>query len=208
MTNFEKMQGNFDKFQAKIRQAKNASGCTIQELADGSGVPLDFASSITSGGAKRPSLYYSAAVCAYFGLSMDELMGIPVNYTQDARIDEKARAEIDRLKIENDGLKTASHKLEIENAQMRERVEHFKHFSTIYRPLIFGLIGICAILLCAVIGYIIFDIQLKNIGLFRSSGLTVLAVFLAVIVLAAVALVAFALKTVVHDAKIIKNARD
>lgn len=201
MTNFEKMQGNFDEFQAKIRQAKNASGCTIQELADGSGVPLDFASSITSGAAKRPSLYYSAAVCAYFGLSMDELMGIPVNYTQDANADEVVRAENERLKADN-------RKLEIENAKLTERVEHFKHFSAIYRPLIFGLIGICAILLCAVIRYIIFDIQLRNMGLFRSSGLTVLAVFLAGVVLAAVALIAFAIKTVAHDARIIKRQKD
>ena len=71
--------------------------------------------------------------------------------------------------------------------------------------MIFSLIGICAILLCAVIGYIIFDIQLKNIGLFKSSGLTVLAVFLAIVVVAAIALIAFAVKTVVHDAKIIKS---
>lgn len=208
MTNFEKMQGKFDNFQAEIRQAKNASGCTIQEIADGAGVPLDFAGSITSGGAKRPSLYYSAAVCAYLGLSMDELMGMPVNCAQGEGIDEKARAEIDRLKIENERLKTTSYNLEIENAQMHERVSHFKHLSTIYRPMIFGLIGICAGLLCTVIGYIIFDIQLKNAGLFRPSGLTVLEVFLAVIVLVAVALVAFALKTVAHDAKIMKTPQD
>lgn len=65
----------------------------------------------------------------------------------------------------------------------------------------FGLISVCAILLCATIGYIIFDIQLKNIGLFRSSGLTVLAVFLAIVVIAAVALIAFAVKLVIHDMK-------
>lgn len=201
MTNFEKMQGKFDNFQTEIRQAKNAAGCTIQELADGSGVPLDFASSITSGAAKRPSLYYSAAVCAYFGLSMDELLGVPVDYARTADIDEAVRAENERLKNDN-------HKHEIENAKLTERVNHFKHLSTVYRPLIFGLIGICAILLCAVIGYIIFDIQLKNIGLFRSGGLTALTVFLAIVVLAAVALIAFAIKTVVHDAKIIKRPRD
>ena len=195
------MQSNFDKFQSEIRQAKNASGCTVQELADGAGVPLDFASSITAGTAKRPSLYYSAAVCAYFGLSMDKLLGVPVNYAQNANIDEAVRAENERLKADN-------HRHEIENAKLTERVEHFKRFSTIYRPLIFGLIGVCAILLCAVIGYIIFDIQLKNIGLFKSSGLTVLTVFLAIVVVATIALIAFAVKTVVHDAKIIKSPQD
>lgn len=195
------MQSNFDKFQAEIRQAKNASGCTIQELADGSGVPLDFASSITSGSAKRPSLYYSAAVCAYFGLSMDELLGVPVDHTQNADIDEAVRAENEMLKADN-------HKLEIENACMKKDVEHFKRLSTIYRLLIFGLIGICAILLCAVVGYIIFDIQFKNIGLFKSGGLTVLAVVFVIVVIVAITLIAIAIKTVVHDAKITKRPRD
>ncbi len=98
--------------------------------------------------------------------------------------------------------------LEIESACLQKDVDHFKHLSTIYRPLFFGLIGICAILLCAVIGYIIFDIQLKNMGLFQTSGLTVLAVFLTIVVVAAVGMVAFAIKTVVHDAKIIKSPQD
>lgn len=57
-------------------------------------------------------------------------------------------------------------------------------------------------------GYIIFDIQLKNIGLFKSGGLTLLAVFLAIVVLAAVALIAFAVKTVIHDAKTAKSSQD
>lgn len=72
------------------------------------------------------------------------------------------------------------------------------------KPLIFCLVGVCAILLCATIGYVIF----KNIGLFRSSGLTVLAVFLAIVVLAAIALIVFAVKTVIHDAKTAKSPQD
>lgn len=55
---------------------------------------------------------------------------------------------------------------------------------------------------------IIVDIQLKDIGLFKSGGLTVLAVFLAIVVLAAVALIAFAVKTVIHDAKTTKSPQD
>lgn len=77
--------------------------------------------------------------------------------------------------------------------------------NAVYRPLIFCLVGVCAILLCATIGYVIIDIQFKNIGLFHSGGLTVLAVFLAIVVLAAVALIAFAVKTVIHDAKTTKS---
>ena len=70
--------------------------------------------------------------------------------------------------------------------------------NAVYRPLIFCLVGVCIILLCVGVGYIIVDIQLKNIGLFKSGGLTVLAVFLAIVVIAAIALIAFAVKTVIH----------
>lgn len=167
---------------AKIRKAKGTSGLTNQELADKSGIAYNTVCNITAGTAKQVSFHSVAAICVALGLSLDETLGL-----RDTDTNGYIR------------------ELEIENAKLIERVEHFKHFSTIYRPLIFGLIGICAILLCAVIGYIIFDIQLKNIGLFKSSGLTVLAVFLAIVVVAAITLIAFAVKTVVHDAKITKR---
>ena len=98
--------------------------------------------------------------------------------------------------------------LEVKAAYLEKDVEHHKHMNAVYRPLIFCLVGLCAILLCATIGYVILDIQLKNIGVFKSGGLTVLAVFLAIVVLAAVALIAFAVKTVIHDAKATKSPQE
>ncbi len=168
MPEMQNMQPYFDAYQEEIKKAKNSSGMTLQELSDKTGVPYNNICTVNAGSMKQPLLYYSAATCKVLGLSLDKLFGIPTDDTK-----ELADAKAENLK------------LEIENAKLTERVEHFKHFRTIYRPLIFGLIGICAILLCAVIGYIIFDIQLKNIGLFKSSGLTVLAVFLAIVVLVA-----------------------
>lgn len=170
---------------SKIRKAKDASGLTNQELADKSGIPYNTVCTITAGTAKQAAFPSIAAICVVLGLSLDETLGL-----RDTDTSGYIRA------------------LEIENACMKKDVEHFKHLSTIYRPLIFGLIGVCAILLCAVIGYIIFDIQLKNIGLFQSGDLTVLAVVLAVVVVAAITLIAFAIKTVAHDAKIIKRPQD
>ena len=170
---------------AKIRKGKDASGLTNQEIADKSGIAYNTVCNITAGTAKQVSFHSVAAICVVLGLSLDETLGL-----RDTDTNNYIR------------------KLEIESACLQKDVDHFKHLSTIYRPLIFGLIGICAILLCAVIGYIIFDIQLKNIGLFKSSGLTVLAVFLAIVVLVAAGLIAFAVKTVVHDAKITKSPQD
>ena len=47
-----------------------------------------------------------------------------------------------------------------------------------------------------------------NSGVFKSGGLTVLAVFLAIVVLAAVDLIAFAVKTVINDAKATKSPQE
>lgn len=67
--------------------------------------------------------------------------------------------------------------------------------------MVFALVGVCALLLCAVIGYVLFDMSLKTVGLVQSNGVALTAAFLAVIVLAAVVLIFYALRTVVSDIK-------
>lgn len=170
---------------SKIRKAKDASGLTNQDIADKSGIAYNTVCNITAGTAKQAAFHSVAAICVVLGLSLDETLGL-----RDTDTSGYIR------------------ELEIENACIKRDVAHFKRLSTIYRPLIFGLIGLCAILLCAVIGYIIFDIQLKNIGLFKSSSLTACAVVLGIVVIVAIVLIAVAIKTVVHDAKIAKRPQD
>lgn len=191
MPEMQNMQPYFDAYQEEVRRAKNSSGLTLQELSDKTGVPYNNICTVNAGTMKQPLLYYSAATCKVLGLSLDKLFGLPRDDTQELA-----------------DAKAVNHKLEIENARIKNDVEHHKRINAVYRPLVFCLIGICAILLCAVVGYIIFDIQLKKTGLFKSGGLTVLAVFLAIVVLAAVALIAFAVKTVIHDAKAAKRPQD
>lgn len=191
MPEMQNMQPYFDAYQEEVRRAKNSSGLTLQELSDKTGVPYNNICTVNAGTMKQPLLYYSAATCKVLGLSLDKLFGLPRDDTRELA-----------------DAKAVNHKLEIENARIKNDVEHHKRMNAVYRPLIFCLVGVCAILLCVVVGYIIFDVQLKNIGLFKSGGLTLLAMFLAIVVLAAVALIAFAVKTVIHDAKTAKSPQD
>lgn len=191
MPEMQNMQPYFDAYQEEVRRAKNSSGLTLQELSDKTGVPYNNICTVNAGTMKQPLLYYSAATCKVLGLSLDKLFGLPRDDTQELA-----------------DAKAVNHKLEIENACAKKDVEYHKRMNAVYRPLVFCLIGICVILLCVVVGYIIFDIQLKKTGLFKSGGLTALAVFLAIVVLAAVALIAFAVKTVIHDAKAAKRPQD
>lgn len=189
MSKMEEMQSYFDEYPEALRKARASSSLTLAELARISGVPYNSICSVNSGATKQPLLYYSAATCKALGLSLDELFGMT-----------NTEGSVTQLKRIN--------ALEVKVACLGKDIEYHKRMNAVYRPLVFCLVGVCAILLCATIGYVIFDIQLKNTGLFKSGGLTVLAVFLAIVALAAVALIAFAIKTVAHDARIIKRQKD
>lgn len=189
MSKMEEMQSYFDEYPEALRKARASSSLTLAELARISGVPYNSICSVNSGATKQPLLYYSAATCKALGLSLDELFGMT-----------NTEGSVTQLKRIN--------ALEVKVACLGKDIEYHKRMNAVYRPLVFCLIGICVILLCVVVGYIIFDIQLKKTGLFKSGGLTVLAVFLAIVVLAAVALIAFAVKTVIHDAKAAKRPQD
>lgn len=62
-----------------------------------------------------------------------------------------------------------------------------------------------ALLLCATIGYIFLDIRMTRVGLFQSAGMSALAVLLAVVVIAAIALMAYAAKMIIKN---VKSPRD
>lgn len=63
-------------------------------------------------------------------------------------------------------------------------------------PIIYALTAVCALLLVAVIGYMTWDIQIRTAGLFQTKGMSVFAVFLGLIVVAAVAVMVYAVVTV------------
>lgn len=163
---------------AKIRKAKDASGLTNQEIADKSGIAYNTVCNITAGTAKQVSFHSVAAICVVLGLSLDETLGL-----RDTDTSSYIR------------------ELEIKNAKLTEQIKHYKRFAAISRTLVFALVGVCALLLCAVIGYVLFDMSLKTVGLFQSNGIALTAAFLAVIMLAAVILIFYALRTVVSDIK-------
>ena len=89
--------------------------------------------------------------------------------------------------------------LQIDNARQTEHTEHVEHICTIYRRLIICITSLTALLACTVIGYIIFDIRLEHAGLFRSAGMSIAAVFLALIVIAALIAIAYTIKTVAKE---------
>lgn len=159
-----------------IRKAKDASGLTNQELADIANIPYNSVCTITGCTAKQVTLANAAALCAALGISLDELAGL--RDTDEAGY---------------------IHDLEIDNARQVERTEHIERICTIYKRLIICMVSLMTLLVCTVIGYIMFDIRLEHAGLFRSAGMSIAAVFLALIVAAALIAIAYTIKTVVKE---------
>lgn len=142
MSKMEDMQSYFDEYPEALRKARASSSLTLAELARISGVPYNSICSVNSGTTKQPLLYYSAATCKALGLSLDELFGIT-----------NTEGSVTQLKRIN--------ALEVKAACLENDVEHHRRMNAVYRPLIFCLVGVCTILLCVGVGYIIVDIQLK-----------------------------------------------
>lgn len=174
------LQPYLDEYTTKIRKAKNASGFTLQELSDLSGVPYNNVCDTNAGRVKHPLLFYAAATCKVLNLSLNELVGL----------DEQPDAPgIHGLELDIARLKGETKRLEELNAMLTAQAAR-------YRTIIFMLLGVCALLLVSVISYIVFDIQLTTAGLFQSAKTSTLSGFLSLVVLAAVGSIGYAVHTI------------
>lgn len=174
------LQPYLDEYPAKIRKAKNASGFTLQELSDLSGVPYNNICDTNAGRVKHPLLFYAAATCKVLNLSLNELVGL----------DEQPDASgIHGLELEIARLKGEAKRLEALNDLLNAQAAR-------YRTIIFMLLGVCALLLVSVISYIVLDIQITTAGFFQSAKTSTLAVFLGLVVLAAIGSIWYAVHTI------------
>lgn len=182
MSAYNELQPYFDAYPDELRKGRAAKGYTLQDLADKAGVPYSNVCDISSGRSKTPSLFYAAACCKALDLSLDAITGLRAAPAADG----------DRL-----------HELEVENTRQAGEIRRLEDINTMLsaqlrarRPIIYALTAVCALLLVAVIGYMTWDIQIKSAGLFQTAGMSVFAVMLGLIVVAAVAVMVYAVVTV------------
>lgn len=183
MSATSKLQPHFDSYFDEMRKAKNVSGYTLQDLSELSGVPYNNVCDVNSGRAKQPLLFYEAAKCEVLGLSLDALCGLSAPEDPDAA-EHRHELELDNVRQAGD-----VKRLEEVNAMLKAQLAS-------RRPVIYALIAVCALLLVAVIGYMAWDIQMTTAGLFQNAGLSIFAVALAIIVLAAVSIMVYAVRSV------------
>lgn len=184
---FQKLKPYIDAYPWKIKKVRMANGLTQKELADRAGVPLSSVQKL--GVNNQDALFNCAAICRVLDVSMDELFGLcpPTDVSEltsqihNLELDNARKdGEIGRLNAVSDGDRQ-------HNDDLQGRIKSL-------RFLVLALAGFCTLLVMVVIGYMIFDAHILTAGLFHSAGMSVFAVLLALLVMAAVAAIAVAMR--------------
>lgn len=183
MSATSKLQPHFDSYFDEMRKAKNVSGYTLQDLSELSGVPYNNVCDVNSGRTKQPLLFYEAAKCEVLGLSLDALCGLSAPEDPDAA-EHRHELEMDNVRQAGD-----VKRLEEVNAMLKSQLAS-------RRPVVYALLAVCALLLVCLISYMVWDAQIVTAGLFQSAGLSIFAVALAIIVLTAVCIMVYAVRSV------------
>lgn len=182
MLEIQELEPYIKEYPWKMKAARSAKGLTQKELSERAGVPLSAITKMNIN--NQDALFNCAALCRVLGVSMDELFGIAPSLDAAELDAQNRKLELERVRQEGE-LKRLEQVNALLSAQLDSR-----------RSIIYALLAVCALLLVAVIGYMAWDTQLATVGLFRSTGLSVLAVFLALVVLAAVCIMVCALRSV------------
>lgn len=174
MTPYQRLQPRFDAYNAKIVEARNKKGWSLEQLTAKSGVSYSAVSTQSSGKAQNPKLFEQAAIAEALGLSLDELMGLHGSAEANELTDRIHALELDAVRRESE-----IKRLTDMDAEKEKRIELLTVFKNI-------LSGLLAFFVLAIIGYMVFDAHVLDAGLFQHDGISVFAVILAIIVIAAV----------------------
>ena len=175
MSAIQELAPYIEDYPHRVRAAKEEKHYTISDIIERSGVSASAVNKLLAGTQMEPKLYNSAALCKVLGLSLDELFGLAAP-EGSAR---QAREEMHQLQLENV-------RLEAENRMGAKRVDA-------QRPVILALLILCTALCAALAGYIAIDAQISNAGLIRGGDPTVVAWGIIVLLVLAVAVIAWSM---------------
>lgn len=183
MSAIQELAPYIEDYPHRVRAAKEEKHYTISDIIERSGVSASAVNKLLAGTQMEPKLYNSAALCKVLGLSLDELFGL----TAPEGSARQAREEMHQLQLENV-------RLEAENRMGAERVDA-------QRPVILALLVLCTALCAALAGYIAIDAQISNAGMIRGGDPTVVAWGIIVLLVLAVAVIAWAMVRAIRRGK-------
>ncbi len=141
-TTLQDMAGDFSVFTLRLREAKHTSMLTLQDISDKTGLSISTVKKMFSGEAVNPSVYNVAAVCKLLGVSLDDMLGLSTQETDNNAA----------LQHELEHCRRALHGREEQVKQLR----HFVYFLT-------GMLAFALVILA----YIVIDALYPEWGFFR-----------------------------------------
>lgn len=179
-TIIQQIQPQCDTLHEKMKNQKDALHETNQSVADHTGIPISNVAKFFSGAIANPSVFYTAAMCIFLDMSLDELMGIKADaHNKNAEQIKELERKLDRA--EHD-LKQS----EIMNGYFADGIKERKN-------LIYGLTALCAVLVLALLSYLMMDASNLHFGFITTEGVSVVGILLLVAVLAIVGFVVYTL---------------
>lgn len=165
MSAIQELEPYISAYQGKFRKAKDASGMTLEELAERSGVSDSAVRRLYAGTQADPKLFYSVALCKTLGLSVDEMFGLEQPTGSPSELQERC------------------HKLELENVRLTAANEAQRAQIKSTHAISYLLAFFCALLAVSLIVYLMIDSQITDAGIIREGKLSVMAwIFIALIV--------------------------
>lgn len=133
-----------------MRREKTAKGWTNNELAEKSGVSVYTINKLLAGSVVNPGLIQVAELCAALGLSIDVCIGLRAE-------DNQAAAELARAQRSIEALKGG----------IVDRNKMIEDTRNDWKPLVYGLLGLCLLCMLLLMVYIVRDMAAKNQGFIR-----------------------------------------
>lgn len=183
------MQGpNYDELFERIRQEKNTQGKPVHQIIEDTGVSKSTLDRFFAGTLKTPGFIPICALCAYYGISVDQVIGLAQPQgDQTAELDrlrlelahkeelleEKDRAIdrlLDRSRMHEEGIATRDAQIAKKDNIIAQKDDDIKAVRKADRPLIYGLCGLCILLTLVWAVYVVLDARNPEQGLIRSGG--------------------------------------
>ena len=133
-----------------MRREKTAKGWTNNELAERSGVSVYTINKLLAGSVANPGLIQVAELCAALGLSIDVCIGLRAE-------DNQAAAELARAQRSIEALKGG----------IVDRNKMIEDTRNAWKPLVYGLLGLCLLCMLLLMIYIVRDMAAKDQGFIR-----------------------------------------
>ncbi len=181
-TPYQRLQPNFDVYNDKIIAARKNKGWSLEDLCAASGVTYSAVATQSAKNVKSPKLFDQAAIAEALGVSLDELLGLNGS-AETAELVSRIHA----LELEN------AHKdgeLRRVNDLMEEKDKRLSMLSA-FKNILSGLLALFVLI---AIGYMILDAHVLTAGLFQQGTVSFLLPILIIVIVGAIATLAYILK--------------